>query len=90
MPTKSNSLVALIDKKIDLSRFREQHWEGTFWEYLDIVHETPIVSRNAFQPRLRHDPDLRERVVHAVQAGIHLIQIFRRPDRSWRRCDLRP
>src|SRR5437588_10139568 len=45
----SNSLVSIIDRKLDVSRFREQHWEGTFWEYLDIVMETPAVARNAFQ-----------------------------------------
>ena len=40
---------ALIDRKLDLTNFREQHWEGTFWEYLDLVAETPAVARNAFQ-----------------------------------------
>ena len=46
---KSNSLVALIDRKLDVSNFREQHWEGTFWEYLDVVQENPAIARNAFQ-----------------------------------------
>ena len=46
---KSNSLVALIDRKLDVEHFREQHWEGTFWEYLDVVQENPSVARNAFQ-----------------------------------------
>src|SRR5947209_6788710 len=45
----SNSLVSIIEKKLDVSRFREQHWEGNFWEYLDIVLESPVVARNAFQ-----------------------------------------
>ena len=45
----SNPLVSIIDKKLDVSHFREQHWEGTFWEYLDIVMENPAVARNAFQ-----------------------------------------
>src|SRR5688500_20350126 len=45
----SNSLVTLIDRKLDQTHFREQHWEGTFWEYLDVVHENPTVCRNAFQ-----------------------------------------
>jgi serine protein kinase len=49
MANKSNSLVALIDRKLDASGFREQHWEGTFWDYLDIVTENPAVARNAFQ-----------------------------------------
>ncbi len=37
MPSKTNSLVSLIDKKLDVSNFREQHWEGSFWDYLDLV-----------------------------------------------------
>ena len=54
MPTaksanSANSLVSIIDKKLDLSRFREQHWEGSFSEYLDIVIDQPNVARNAFQ-----------------------------------------
>ena len=49
MAAKPNSLVSLIDKKLDVTNFREQHWEGSFWDYLDIVHETPTVARNAFQ-----------------------------------------
>src|SRR3954464_12553366 len=46
---KSNALVGIIDRKLDLNRFREQHWEGSFWDYLDIVTENPSVARNAFQ-----------------------------------------
>src|SRR5580700_7908616 len=46
---KSNALVGIIDRKLDVNRFREQHWEGTFWEYLDTVQENPSVARNAFQ-----------------------------------------
>ena len=46
---KANSLVTLIDRKLDVTHFREQHWEGTFWEYLDLVQDNPSVSRNAFQ-----------------------------------------
>jgi len=49
MPTKANPIVSIVDRKLDVSNFREQHWEGTFWEYLDIVIENPSVARNAFQ-----------------------------------------
>src|SRR5688500_17752906 len=49
MPSKSNPLVAIIDRKLDLSNFREQHWHGTFWDYLDIAIDNPAVARNAFQ-----------------------------------------
>src|SRR5215204_1564051 len=50
MPSnKSNPLVSLIDRKLDQTNYREQHWEGTFWDYLELVQENPAVARNAFQ-----------------------------------------
>jgi serine protein kinase len=45
----TNPLVNILDRKVDASHFREQHWEGSFWDYLDIVTENPAVARNAFQ-----------------------------------------
>src|SRR5450432_2459791 len=49
MAVKNNPLVSIIDRKLDVSKFREQHWEGNFWDYLDIAMENPSVARNAFQ-----------------------------------------
>src|SRR5438034_6306356 len=46
---KNNPLVSLIDRRVDVSHFRDQHWEGTFWDYLDVVADNPAVARNAFQ-----------------------------------------
>ncbi|HEY7089785.1 MAG TPA: hypothetical protein VH518_16935 [Tepidisphaeraceae bacterium] len=46
---KNNALISLIDRKLDVSGFREQHWEGSLWDYLDLVSDNPSVSRNAFQ-----------------------------------------
>jgi serine protein kinase len=46
---KTNPLIAIVDRKLDVTHFREQHWEGSFWDYLDIVTENPSVARNAFQ-----------------------------------------
>jgi serine protein kinase len=48
-PKTTNPLVSLIDRRLDVAQFREQHWEGTFAEYLDVVHDNPTVCRNAFQ-----------------------------------------
>ncbi len=48
MPAKTNSLVSLIDKKLDVTNFRDQHWEGSFWEYLDVVAENPAVAPTRF------------------------------------------
>ena len=42
-------LLGIIAALQDLDRFREQHWEGSFAEYLDIVREEPDVTRNAWQ-----------------------------------------
>jgi len=47
--TKINPLISIIDRKFDVTRYREQNWEGSLWEYLDIVTESPQVGRNAFQ-----------------------------------------
>src|SRR5436190_9130285 len=47
--TSANNLVGILDRKLDTSHFREQHWEGSFWEYLDLVSENPSAARNAFQ-----------------------------------------
>src|SRR5437868_5838447 len=46
---RTNPLISIIDRKLDVSRFREQHWEGSFSDYLDIVADNPTVARNAFQ-----------------------------------------
>jgi serine protein kinase len=47
--SKSNSLAAIIDRKLNVGQFREQHWEGSFTDYLDLVLDQPAVARNAFQ-----------------------------------------
>src|SRR3984885_9749139 len=49
MAKTANPLFSIIDRKLDVSHFREQHWEGTFGEYLDAVMENPAVARNSFQ-----------------------------------------
>ncbi|MFT3784645.1 MAG: hypothetical protein QM770_00575 [Tepidisphaeraceae bacterium] len=42
-------LANIIERKLDNQGFREQHWEGSFWDYINIVEEQPRVLRNAFQ-----------------------------------------
>ncbi len=44
-----NPLLGMIAELHDVNRFRNEHWEGTFEDYLDIVREDPTVSRNAYQ-----------------------------------------
>jgi serine protein kinase len=49
MPSESAALLKMVTHKLDTERFRQQHWEGSFADYLDIVSKTPLVARNAFQ-----------------------------------------
>jgi len=39
----------LIDARTDHRGFRDVHWEGTFYDYLDIVARNPGVVRTAYQ-----------------------------------------
>jgi len=42
-------LASLIESRIDRRRFQDQHWEGTFFDYLEICGNKPGVVRNAYQ-----------------------------------------
>ncbi len=44
-----SEIVALVGKIQDLEGYRDQHWEGSFEEYIDIVRDHPEVCRSAFQ-----------------------------------------
>jgi len=48
VPTGSE-IVQLIGRLQDLRGFRDQHWEGSFEDYLQIVRHNPKVTRTAFQ-----------------------------------------
>jgi serine protein kinase len=43
------SLLAQISARKDPHQFRNEHWQGTFAEYLDIVRGNPKVARTAYQ-----------------------------------------
>jgi serine protein kinase len=45
----SQEIVSIIHGLHDQKRFREQHWEGSFADYLQIVSQNPKVARTAFQ-----------------------------------------
>ncbi len=45
----TEDIFSVVDKHVSPDRFREQHWEGSFAEYLEIVTANPRVARNAFQ-----------------------------------------
>lgn len=44
-----DSLVSLIESGLDRDEFKDLHWSGTFWDYLDICSQRPEVVRNAYQ-----------------------------------------
>jgi serine protein kinase len=46
---KSQDILAIVDKHLDTNKFRQHHWEGTFFEYLDLAAKNPSVARNAYQ-----------------------------------------
>jgi serine protein kinase len=45
----SGDLLSAIESRLDRRRFQDNHWTGTFWEYLDICAGNPAVVRNAYQ-----------------------------------------
>ncbi|MEI8196509.1 MAG: serine protein kinase, partial [Phycisphaerae bacterium] len=46
---ESNSLLKMVTGRLDQERFRQQHWEGSFQDYLEICTKNPKAARNAFQ-----------------------------------------
>jgi len=48
-PGTGKDLAGVIDARLDRRGFQDQHWSGTFWEYLDICAQNPAVVRNAYQ-----------------------------------------
>jgi serine protein kinase len=47
--TDAQSLLSIVDQHLSAEKFREQHWEGSFDEYMELVARNPKVARNAFQ-----------------------------------------
>ncbi|HET6372057.1 MAG TPA: serine protein kinase [Candidatus Polarisedimenticolia bacterium] len=47
--SSGSEIISLVGQMQDLKAFKDQHWEGTFEEYLDILRQHPEVTRNAFQ-----------------------------------------
>ena len=45
----AGSMVSTIGQLQDFDRYRELTWEGSFEDYLQIVRESPAVTRNAYQ-----------------------------------------
>jgi len=46
---EANVLLKMVTTRLDQEKFRQQHWEGSFSEYLDAAVKNPRVVRNSFQ-----------------------------------------
>ena len=42
-------IISLIRDKQDSQQYHDLHWEGSFRDYLAMVEENPLVTRNSFQ-----------------------------------------
>lgn len=47
--TSSADLAGMIESRLDRKSFQQHHWEGGFFDYLDICMKNPAVVRNAYQ-----------------------------------------
>ena len=47
--TEALDLQTLIRESLDVKTFQDEHWEGTFQQYLDLVQQNPLVLRTAHQ-----------------------------------------
>jgi len=45
----SDRLMSIVESQLDRDGYQEQHWQGSFDEYLDLVQQRPEVVRNAYQ-----------------------------------------
>src|SRR5438876_2222981 len=43
------AILTNIREQLNLPEYQKIHWEGSFEEYLDIVHRHPEVTRTAYQ-----------------------------------------
>ena len=49
MVNTGSSIISLVGERQDLEQFRKKTWIGPFAEYLDVVHQAPRSTRNAFE-----------------------------------------
>ncbi len=47
--TSASDIYSVIKENTSKDRFREQHWEGSFDDYLEMVVASPRIARNSFQ-----------------------------------------
>ncbi len=42
-------LIGTVEQRLNRREFQDQHWSGTFFEYLDLCAQNPAIVRNAYQ-----------------------------------------
>jgi len=42
-------ILSFVKERQDLDQFRKENWVGTFQDYLDLVQQNPLITRNAYQ-----------------------------------------
>lgn len=47
--SKSININDFVQSKINIDEFKKINWEGSFQDYINVVTETPEVTRNAYQ-----------------------------------------
>ena len=47
--TSGDQIIARAREALDLETYRQQHWNGSFGEYLELVKRDPRVTRTAFE-----------------------------------------
>ena len=60
---EADALLAKIRSRIDPKRFRDQHWEGSFEDYLKLVIANPAIARSSYQR-------IYDMILHFPWAGI--------------------
>jgi len=46
---ENNEILKIVRESLDRGKYREEHWEGNFHDYLGILEENPFVCRTAHQ-----------------------------------------
>ncbi|MBK8977315.1 MAG: serine protein kinase [Planctomycetes bacterium] len=46
---QSQDILGLIRESLDVQKFRDEHWQGSFEEYLALLEENPLIVRTAHQ-----------------------------------------
>ncbi len=46
---RSTDILGLVRESLDQGKYRDEHWEGSFEDYLGLVSDNPLIVRTAYQ-----------------------------------------